>query len=90
MTETEYNGYKKYHASVENASDREDFKAKDIQSKSIKHKKNMNRKMDFALRKGNFEIIDEIESDTTKTEKDLRGAQGRIKRKKLIDGFEEN
>ena len=90
MTDTEYHGYKEYHSSVENASDREEFKAKNKQSKSIRQRKNTNRKIDNTLRSGNADMTEELEFESQKAERDIRGAHARIERKKLIDGYEEN
>ena len=90
ITDTEYHGYKRNHPSVENAVEREDFKAKNSQSDSIKQRKNTKQKIDYTLRSGNVDIIEEFEFESQKAERKMRGAHGRIKRKKLIDGYEEN
>ena len=90
MTETEYQGYKRNHRSIEHAVDREELKTKDRQADSIRQRKKAKRKMDFTLRRGSFCGVEDIRYESQKAERYVRGPRGRNKKRKLIEGYEEN
>ena len=89
MTETEYRVYKQYHRSVEYPGDREGFKARNTQVDATNQRKDAKRKMDHSLRRREFDEIEDRENEFQKAERKMRGARMRIKRKKLIESYEE-